>query len=335
MKRTSDEHPYRARGPALEAAPRHVPAPVRVRLMLNHLAQVGWGTAVVGSVALWLLIANVDPHAGSRFEGPVERRSGTVIESVSSRSDDGTVTWSIHYQFTDANGERRTGESIGKPLGPGTRVQIEYPRGNPSISRIEGMHRPALGPIGYLLAFPLPLGLVLAVLGMRQGRRKAQLLAVGRPGAGRLIDTSVERGPEGERSYRLTFEFTADDGRVYRHQLETASKARFEGEGDEPLVYHPADPECSAMMDDLPGNPRIDAEGRIVNTGWTPTGAGSCYCPSPFWPRTWWAPFWSWAEEAPTGRCKSLGHDLFRGQQLFDIGNGEAHDIPDIFGPHQ
>jgi hypothetical protein len=121
-----------------------------------------------------------------------------------------------------------------------------------------------MGAIG-LIPFVFPLiGLVFIILGIRKGIKGNRLLAYGRLGTGRLkskVGTSAK--VNGQPVYKLTFEFVTPEGATYEAVAKTHQPEKLEDEATEPLLYDPVLPSYAAMLDDLPGSPRIDETGSI------------------------------------------------------------------------
>jgi hypothetical protein len=115
----------------------------------------------------------------------------------------------------------------------------------------------------FVALFPL-LGLVLALRGIPRGLRRIRLLRSGRPALGRLVDrreTNVTINDE--PVIALTFEFTTEDGATARVVERTHRPQLLEDDAEEPLLYDPQWPERAALLDHLPGAPRVDSRGRL------------------------------------------------------------------------
>lgn len=146
----------------------------------------------------------------------------------------------------------------------GDPVTIEYPQGRPEISRIKGMRR---GPVRFMGLIPLPfllLGLLMILDSIRECVKANRLLALGEQTTGRL--KSKEEKGQGETTfYKLTFEFNTHEGTTYQTMVEsqTGDITKLEDQAEEPLLYDPRRPSYAVMLDDLPGEPRIQQDGTI------------------------------------------------------------------------
>lgn len=106
--------------------------------------------------------------------------------------------------------------------------------------------------------FPL-IGLTFMTIGLRKGLRGVRLLRRGMTATGRLVSKQPTNTRINKQTvYELTFEFTAGDGKRYKAKASTHEPKSLEDDAAEPLLYDPADPNVSIMLDDLPGRPRID-----------------------------------------------------------------------------
>ena len=61
----------------------------------------------------------------------------------------------------------------------------------------------------------------------------------------------------------MTFEFTTEDGLRARVVERTHRPQLLEDDEEEPLLYDARWPERAALLDHLPGAPRVDSRGRL------------------------------------------------------------------------
>ncbi len=115
----------------------------------------------------------------------------------------------------------------------------------------------------FVVLLPL-LGLFLALRGIPRGLRRIRLLRSGRPALGRLVDRrETNMTINDEPVIALTFEFTTEDGLKARVVERTHRPQPLEDDEEEPLLYDPRWPERAALLDHLPGAPRVDTRGRL------------------------------------------------------------------------
>lgn len=252
----------------LAGPPRSVPLLVRAKVLLGGFhTQFGCAFVGFGMVFVWTFTLNADLTSWYHLRGRLETAQGTVLRSQkTSLSEDDTPIYANHYSFTGPDEVEYKGVSYatGRELNEGRKVRVEYRPGKPLMSRIKGMRRSPIGLFGLgPVIFPLA-GLSFMIVGLRRGIRGNRLLKIGRQATGRL-KSKVRTGEKiNDRNvYKLTFEFTTTDGTSHEAIGKTHMPAKLEDEAAEPLLYDPRRPSYAAMLDALPGSPRIDENGKI------------------------------------------------------------------------
>jgi hypothetical protein len=256
------------KGFTLGGPPRHVPLPVRLKVLFGgFLNQFGWVFFGFGFIFVWAFTLQADLTSWYVFRGELAATEGTIIESreTNMRVNE-TRVYEHKYSFIGADGLEYTGAcyKTGGSLRNGQKVTIEYKQDNPETSRVKGMRRGVIGLFGLMpIIFPV-IGLCFIIAGIRKGVKACHLLRHGEQTTGELISkdrtgTKVNDEPV----YKLTFEFAASDGTVNQAVAKTHRPEVLEDEEHEPLLYDPSRPEYAVMLDDLPGNPRIDTAGNI------------------------------------------------------------------------
>jgi hypothetical protein len=193
--------------------------------------------------------------------------SSLSVGGTKVRSSSGRAIYAIGYAFNlNENEYESTSYQTGGAPAAGTEVTVEYVTGRPHISRIEGLRRATLGPVG-LVAALIPLAALLVVArGLVKGIRAIRLLAIGKLTTGRLI-SKMPLGPFGRHQkvpvYKLLFEFTDETGKTHEAKTQTQWTERLEDEEKESLLYNPRRPSYAVVLDDLPASPRIDESGDI------------------------------------------------------------------------
>lgn len=239
----------------------------------GFLAQFGWLFLGFGGIFFWAFVMNADLASFYRFRGALETAKGVVLETKDtgaseggSKNRRGTPIYAHWYSFTAADGREYRGVSyaLGTHLEEGQEVVVEYPQGNPSISRIPGMRRAVFGPWAiFVIIFPLVgLGFILGSLASRLQAKR--LLAEGKLGLGTLkskVATNVQVNKQ--TVYKLTFEFVAEDGRTFEAVAKTHQVAALQDEAQERLLYDPASPARAVVLDELPGSLQLDDAGNL------------------------------------------------------------------------
>jgi hypothetical protein len=104
------------------------------------------------------------------------------------------------------------------------------------------------------------------VTGFRSGLKGNRLLANGKIGSGRLISSEPTNTRINRRTvYKLTFEFTAEDGRTYQAVAKTHEPHHLQDEAEERLLYDAYNPAYAVLLDNLPGAPDIDETGQVYS----------------------------------------------------------------------
>jgi hypothetical protein len=226
-------------------------------------------------IFVWAFTLNADLTSWYHFHfrGRLETVEGTVLRSKKtsfstggSEHSDGTPIYANHYSFVGPGEVEYEGVSYrtSRELKKGRKVTVEYPPGEPQVSRIKGMWRRPVGPFGLMpVIFPF-VGLCLTTVGLRKGISGNRLLTIGRQTTGRL-KSKIRTGTkiDDRNVFKLTFEFTTPDGTGHEAIGKTHKPKQLEDEAEEPLLYDPIRPSYAVMLDALPGTPRIDENGNI------------------------------------------------------------------------
>ena len=242
--------------------------------------QIGWLFLGFGSIFFWVFACNAD-LSGWRFRpGSVNWTQGESLGCKDTRYHEGGSEWTggtaVYqnlYRYT-AGGQQFEGSSYatGRCV-PGGAVAVEYLTGQPGVSRIAGMRRQPLSWWATVGALFPGVGLAMAIAGMVKGRRRARLLREGLPAAGCLMEkVSTGARTNGRLVYRMTFEYTAQNGMTSRVTARTNSPERLEDQSRELLLYDPQDLARAFLIDDLPGTVTIDEAGQPA-----PGGAGAYF----------------------------------------------------------
>lgn len=256
------------KGFTLGGPPRYVPLLVKLKVLLGgFLNQFGWFFFGFGLVFVWMFTLNADLTSWCTFRGELAVAEGTVIESKETNMRvNETRVYEHKYSFIGADGLEYAGASYktGGGLRNGQKVTIEYKPGKPETSRIRGMRRGVIGLFGLIPAIFPAIGLCLIIAGIRKGIKANHLLRYGEQTTGKLISKDRTGAEVNDQPvYKMTFEFAASDGSSCQVIAKTHRPEALEDEEQEPLLYDPSRPDYAVMMDNLPGNPRIDSNGEI------------------------------------------------------------------------
>lgn len=253
----------------LSNPPRNLGLFGRLQLLFgNTLTQ--WGGAFLG-FGLFLVLSMSGPEMIQSmvvFSGSLEVSKGSVTGSEETDTEDNEQSvYRVFYKFTAKDGQEYEGVSYktGRGLPKGSSVTVEYSPGDPGrYSRIKGFRYTASGVVVFVFfLFPL-VGLGLAVPGTMRGLRANRLLKNGNFGFARLVEMrETDAEIDDEPVMELFFEFEADDGNTYEVVEKTHEPDDLLDEEEEIVLYDPKHPEDAMMVDNLPGRPTLNAEGRF------------------------------------------------------------------------
>ena len=249
----------------LAPPPRRVSPLATLEVMGGLLFQIGCGLVAFTSAFGWVFVGLADLSAWTRFSGALETAPGVLVSLEPTGAHVNNEPVVKHgYRFTGPDGVEREGASFqtGQAGSSGQTVTVEFPAGDPAISRIVGQRRALFSPWLSLLAL-LPLGsLTLAGFGLRTCLRRAWLLRHGRLTHAKLV-AKEETGARinDEMVWKLTFTFQDDAGSAHQLSRRTHQPAELEDEADEGLLYDPARPERAELLGVLPGEGRTAPDG--------------------------------------------------------------------------
>ena len=259
----------------LTPPPRHVPAGLKISLLFGGpLNMIGWFFLGFGGIFFWIFALNGDysfiTFSGVKLEttGVITRSEKTNASEGGSDTRPGTPIYANYFRFSTATDEiESVSYATGRSLGSGTQVQVEYLASNPRQARIKNMRRALFPPfVAFVIIFPvIGLGFVAAMF--RKGIKSVRLLRVGRSTTGKLrskIPTNLRIN--NQQVYRLTFDYTARDGRSSSISVRTHETELLEDDESERLFYDPSDLENGITLDDLPGNAQIDLSGNFLGS---------------------------------------------------------------------
>ncbi len=270
--------------------PRSVPIAVRARVLFGGiLSQFGWLFLGFGLIFGWVFGLQTDVTGMFLFRGELSVGQGTITASEETpyyeggdEHTKGTAVYASRYTWLGPDERWREGVSyaVGRRLEPDAPVTIEYATGKPEVSRIRGMRRsPFAVWAAFVFIFPL-IGLCIVAVGLRRGLKANRLLGHGCLALGRLQSKAATNTKVNDRPvYNLTFAFEDQDGSTCEAHARSHTPEELEDDAEEPLLYDPANPAYSVMLDNLPGAPRIDESGGI-QSGNSAAAAASLLLPA-------------------------------------------------------
>ena len=252
----------------LARAPRPVPLLVCSQVLFGDmLTQFGWFFFGFGMIFFWAFAMNSDLASIRSFRGPLETTPGIVTDSRGmGASENGAEVYAYHYSFTGPDGIKYEGVSysLGSRMNKGHMATIEFPKGGPAKSRIQGMRTAPFGAWAALVTVFPGVGLAFVLAGTWNGAKAIRLLAHGQPALGKFTSKIATNFKVNDRTvYKLTFVFPAEDGYSYETVAKSSMPETLEDGTEKPVLYDPADPRKAVLLDNLQGAPTVDESGRI------------------------------------------------------------------------
>lgn len=257
---------------------RHVPIMLRLHALFGSFSsQFGWLFFGFGMIFAWVFAGNADlsmftfrPESVFTVQGKV-----TSVKSTSASENDSAI-FEVSYSYDIQKGDESAAEAsilhvtgtsyaVNNVPEEGSEVEVEYLASNPYKSRIKGLRQGMFSPAVLLvLIFPL-VGIGFIISGLRHGLKANRLFSCGYLAYGRLINRSSTNVTVNDRPViSLTFMFTDCQGIERTANARTHMTEMLE-DAEEPLLYDPANPDKAVLLDDLPGEPRIDDNGHFFS----------------------------------------------------------------------
>jgi hypothetical protein len=259
MDKKAFEHALRMMAP-----PRSVPLSCRLALMLNLGVQIGFFVLAFSTPFFWLFVANAD-LPWLTFRGEVTRTNGAVTSVVSTHaSENKRHIWALSYRYSV---DARQYEAVsyvtgGTDLEPGSLVIVEYLKGNPAKSRIEGLRRGMFGPaVLFVLIFPL-IGLAIVLVALRYGVRKSAILSRGVTVFAKYKETRATNMTVNKRPvFEVIHEYRTLEGELREASTSTTDVDSITDDAEEMLLYDPARRDSGVPVDSLTPLPELDEGG--------------------------------------------------------------------------
>ncbi|MEM7029862.1 MAG: DUF3592 domain-containing protein [Chloroflexota bacterium] len=271
---------------SLNKPPRVVPVAVGLRLLFGGFSnQFGWLFFGFGLIFFWVFGGSTSLYSLVYFSGELNLVEGIVLDVVeTSVTVDEARIYEYQYQYVvnDRQYEGATRSYYGE-YNKGDTAVITYSVANPARSRAAGV---AIwdGVVWFTIIFPA-VGLIFMLFGIGKAIKGIRLLRDGVQTTGTLISKEATNTTVNDQTvYKFTFRFFAEANRPFTVVGKTHVTERFAGEPElipvheaytgqhhstvEPLLYNPASPSDAVLLDDLPGGPRINQQGKI-EADWT------------------------------------------------------------------
>jgi hypothetical protein len=160
----------------------------------------------------------------------------------------------------------------------GERVLVTYLLDKPGVAQLQDTRHTEFPWWTALLVGIFPfIGGVMLLFGALSGWRQIRLLALGRLAYARWINvTPTSTTVNDQPVLKYAFEFQAEDGQMYQGNSKSLPKAQLGDEANEPVLYLPANPDRSMLLDAVPVRYSLSAD-----------GSGQWICDGSPWPILW------------------------------------------------
>ena len=184
----------------------------------------------------------------------VEGKISLVRGTDASVNEEQVYKYIYTYSAPDGGDYEGVGYATGEVFDEGDDVVVYYRQSNPQISMVEGLRKSEFGGgVGMIVLIFPAIGLLMLFFGTRKTIRSIGVLRVGELAKGKLVNKEATNTSINEQTvYKMTFEFTAKDGKVYRALAKTHKTYNLEDDEEEQLFYDPYNPENAVLLDILP-----------------------------------------------------------------------------------
>jgi hypothetical protein len=246
---------------------RHIPYSARIAILFGGFKpQFGWMFLAFGMVFFWAFAMNAD-LSGYYFDEEIEVVEGISLGANATNASENEIpVYATDYSFRTDDGIEYHGVSYatGEWVEAGQTLRVEFPKGNPEISRIQGMRMKIFSPfVLFVVIFP-GVGLVFILLGLRRSFRALRLLRNGVMTYGLLVSkkrTNVKIN--GRTVYKISFKYFDRQGGEYIYKLRTPVPYPLMDEDKEGLLYLRNKPSCAIMVDSLPAAAKLNDKGEL------------------------------------------------------------------------
>lgn len=169
----------------------------------------------------------------------------------------------VTYHYKDGQGRSWLSVAVdfADPWKEGDLGTVVYLRSQPGVSRLRGEGQQPYGLFGWVLwLFPFS-AMVLGSPAWRKGLDAVLLLRDGIAAEARIGSSERVRRWGRERE-RMVYEFESAEGRTIRGSSDLPADAAFQGAQRLPVLYRPAQPQISALVDSLPERYAAAVDGR-------------------------------------------------------------------------
>jgi hypothetical protein len=236
---------------------KNIPFTIIIKIWFSDVLNVIGAIFLLFSIPFVLIfvpIATVFAPSVSESDPTVKGKITEVHGTNASINDMPVYEYVYKYSPSDGGHYEGIGYSTGQKFREGAPIMVKYKRNQAEISEVKELRNSTFSAgAGFIvLIFPL-IGGILMFFGTKKAINSIMILKVGELAYGKFLHkTPTNTRVNNQMVYKLTFEFTANNGKVYEAIAKTHQYQRLLDEEQEQLVYDPDAPENAVMLDALP-----------------------------------------------------------------------------------
>ncbi|RLD70390.1 MAG: hypothetical protein DRJ10_20435 [Bacteroidetes bacterium] len=236
---------------------RNISIGLKLRIWLSDvMVIIGGGFLLMGLpfVLVFVPFASLFAPGFSDSDPIVEGKITEVHSTNASVNEEYVYEYTYIYTPPDGGNYEGKGYSTGQYYEMDEIIIVTYKRNQQEISKARELRLSSF-PVGVgfiVLIFPL-IGIIMFYFGAKKARNAIYILKIGEIAYGKFLHKEATNTKINDQTvFKLFFEFTAKDDKVYQTFSKTHKTYRLQDEEQEKLVYDPDNPENAVLIDALP-----------------------------------------------------------------------------------
>lgn len=254
--------------------PRRVPLTVIASAIPGLIGLMGAAFFLFGMLFVVLFSGDVRPLDEVRLGSATTTATATVtdvLDTNASENDETVYEYRFTFRTRNETEIKGTSYSTGQLYAKGERVPVTYLPDKPSVAQLQDTRHTQFPWWTALMVGIFPfIGGVMLLAGTLNGWQQVRLLMFGRLTYARWINvTPTSTTVNDQPVLKYAFEFQAEDGQTYQGNSKSLPKAQLGDEANEPVLYLPANPDRSMLLDAVPVrySLSVDSSGQWVSDG--------------------------------------------------------------------
>ena len=254
--------------------PRRVPLTVIASAIPGLIGMMGAAFFLFGMLFVAIFSGDVRPLDEVRLGSATTTATATVtdvLDTNASENDEPVYEYRFTFRTRNETEIKGTSYSTGQLYTKGDRVPVTYLPDKPSVAQLQDTRHTEFPWWTALMVGIFPfIGGMMLLAGTLNGWHQVRLLMFGRLTYARWINvTPTSTTVNDQPVLKYAFEFQADDGQTYQGNSKSLPKAQLGDEANEPVLYLPAKPDRSMLLDAVPVrySLSVDASGQWTSDG--------------------------------------------------------------------